>query len=404
MGRNQTGAGDEHPRSTRGIHNWRLSRRHVLQLGAAAGVAGALGEGLGGIARAATGSATIGVSGTQWGVSTAYIGATEGNVRFDTSDMTDLGINTYRIYGGMSRWEWQNPYGTYGAPTIDQIKADPNVVNWAWWDNAMTTPPNGSDYWWSGTSGLWQGNARTIFAGLQSAGVRPVLTLRNRDNNGNPAWAPNPPVTADDWNVWWGHVFSTVYWLNVRNSYNVNDFEIHNEPNNAKQGWGGTESQYFTFCQYTHDAIAYVYNTYLPGRSYSVYAPVTSGGSSWANDALQQIPQYFDSVDIHDYSSDISGYVEQVHGWMNSAGHPSYPVWLSEWGTYRSQYNSVSFDLSLVQNLIRGSRPSNDYVTGSHVFSLYDWAGNTGAFQSFQGLIATDGTRTPGYYAMRLGI
>ncbi|HEX8035392.1 MAG TPA: hypothetical protein VF510_16165, partial [Ktedonobacterales bacterium] len=118
----------------------------------------------------------------------------------------------------------------------------------------------------------------------------------------------------------------------------------------------------------------------------------------------QQIPQYFDSVDIHDYSGDISGYVEQVHGWMNSAGHPSYPVWLSEWGTYRSQYNSVSFDLSLVQNLIRGSRPSNDYVTGSHVFSLYDWAGNKGAFQSFQGLIATDGTRTPGYYAMRLGI
>jgi hypothetical protein len=265
-------------------------------------VAGTLGEGLVGIARAARRRATIVVSGAQWGVSTDYIGATEGNVRFDTSDMTDLGINTYRIYGGMSRWEWQNPYATYGAPAIDQIKADPNVVNRAWWDNAMTIPPNGSDYWWRGPSGLWQGNARTMFAGLQSAGIRPVLTLRNRDNNGNPAWAPNPPVTADDWNVWWGHVFSTVYWLSVRNSYNVDDFEIHNEPNNAKQGWGGTESQYFTFCQYTHDAITYVYNTYLPGRSYSMYAPVTSGSSGWANDALQQVPQYFDSVDIHDYS------------------------------------------------------------------------------------------------------
>lgn len=233
MGRNLTDAGDERPDTTRGIHSWRLSRYHVLQLGATARVAGTLGEGLVGIARAARRRATIVVSGAQWGVSTDYIGATEGNVRFDTSDMTDLGINTYRIYGGMSRWEWQNPYATYGAPAIDQIKADPNVVNRAWWDNAMTIPPNGSDYWWRGPSGLWQGNARTMFAGPQSAGIRPVLTLRNRDNNGNPAWAPNPPVTADDWNVWWGHVFSTVYWLSVRNSYNVDDFEIHNEPNNA---------------------------------------------------------------------------------------------------------------------------------------------------------------------------
>src|SRR5437667_324912 len=120
-------------------------------------------------------------------------------------------------------------------------------TDWTRWDNAMTNPPNGSDYWWSNGPTLWQGNARTIFANLQSAGIRPVVTVRNRDNNGNPAWAPNPPVTANDWNVWWGHVFSTVYWLNVRNNYNVNDFEIHNEPNNSSQGWGGTESQYFTF-------------------------------------------------------------------------------------------------------------------------------------------------------------
>lgn len=389
---------------THGMLSNELSRRRVLQMGAAVGAAGMLGGAIIRPARAASASATIAVSGTQWGVSTAYIGATEGNVRFNTADMTDLGINTYRIYGGMSRWEWQDPYSVYGTPTIDQIKADPNVINWTWWDNAMTTPPNGSDYWWSGTSGLWQGNARTIFAGLQSAGIRPVLTVRNRDNNGNPTWAPNPPVTSNDWNVWWGHVFSTVYWLNVRNSYNVTDFEIHNEPNNSKQGWGGTEAQYFTFCQYTYDAVSYVFNTYLPGKTYHVYAPVTSGGSSWPNDALQQIPQYFDSVDVHDYSGDISSYVEQVHGWMNSTGHASYPLWLSEWGTYRSQYNSVSFDISLVSNLIRGSQPGNDYVTGSHVFSMYDWSGNKGGFQSFQGLVAADGTRTDGYYAMRLGI
>ena len=410
MKRTCTGTNNtSHQSAQGGILGKKMSRRDVLYLGATASIAGALSGGIvlseGAINPAhAASSATISVSGTQWGVSTAYIGATEGNVRFNTADMSDLGINTYRIYGGMSRWEWQDPYSTYGTPTIDQIKANPSVINWTWWDNAMTNPPNGSDYWWSNGPTLWQGNARTIFANLQSAGIRPVVTVRNRDNNGNPAWAPNPPVTANDWNVWWGHVFSTVYWLNVRNNYNVNDFEIHNEPNNSSQGWGGTESQYFTFAQYTHDAVAYVFNTYLPGRTYHVYAPVTTGGSSWPNDALQQIPAYFDSVDIHDYSGSISSYVQQVHGWMDSTGHSSYPLWLSEWGTYRGKYNSISFDVSLVSNLISGSQPGDSNVTGSHVFSMYDWSGGSGHLQSFQGLVAADGTRTSGYYAMRLGI
>jgi hypothetical protein len=142
-------------------------------------------------------------------------------------------------------------------------------------------PPNGSDYWWSGTPGTtWQGNARTIFSALKAAGIRPVLTLRNVDNNNNPAWAQalNPPNSTEDWNEWWEHVFATVYWLNVRNDYRVDDFEIHNEPNNSGQGWAGTEAQYFELVQQTRDAIAYVYTTFLPGRTFHIYAPVTTGG------------------------------------------------------------------------------------------------------------------------------
>src|SRR6266496_3009681 len=67
------------------------------------------------------------VSGTQWGTSTCYFGATEGNVRFAVADLQDAGVSTYRVYGGMSRWEWQDDDGAYGAPSTDQIKADPNL-------------------------------------------------------------------------------------------------------------------------------------------------------------------------------------------------------------------------------------------------------------------------------------
>jgi hypothetical protein len=286
-----------------------FTRREFVERAGALGLAVALPGAAVSRAQAAPAvPATIAVSGAQWGVSTAFIGATEGNVRFDVADLEDAGVSTYRIYGGMSRWEWQDDDGVYGEPTIDQIKADPNVVNWNWWDDAMTNPPNGSDYWWSGDSGIWQGNARTIFSSLAAHGIRPVLTIRNRDNNGNPGWSPNPPVTNADWNEWWEHVFATVYWLNVRNDYRVDDFEVHNEPNNRGQGWGGTEAQYFELVQYTHDAIDWVYRNFLPGRAYHVYAPVTSGGSSWPLDALQQVAGFFDSVDIHDYSSDITDY------------------------------------------------------------------------------------------------
>jgi hypothetical protein len=98
-------------------------------------------------------SGTLTVSGAQWGVSTCYIGGTEGNIRFDASDLVGAGMNTYRIYGGMSRWETADDDGVYGSPSIAEIKADPNRVNWAHWDAVMTSPPNGSDYNWSGTRG-----------------------------------------------------------------------------------------------------------------------------------------------------------------------------------------------------------------------------------------------------------
>jgi hypothetical protein len=183
-------------------------------------------------------SPTIRVSGTQWGISTCDIGATEGNVRFAIADLQNAGITTYRLYGGMSRWEWQDDDGVYGWPTIAEIKANPDVINWSWWDQAMTNPPQGSDYWWSSAGTVWQGNARTILSALQTAGIRPILTLRNVDNFGHPAWAQplNPPNTPADWHEWWEHVFATVYWLNVRNNYQVNDFQVHNEPNSSKQG------------------------------------------------------------------------------------------------------------------------------------------------------------------------
>lgn len=350
------------------------------------------------IALTAEHRAELKVYGVHSGVTTRYIGAVEGNVNFDLKDLQDLGINTYRIYGGMSRWEAEDDDEDYGEPSINEIKANPNLVNWQWWDKVMTEPPNGSDYWWSGSPGTtWQGNAREIFATLKEANIRPVLTIRNLDNGWSPSWAMqlNPPRTNDDWNEWWEHVFATVYWLNVRNDYQVDDFEIHNEPDNRSQGWGGNQSDYFELVKVAKDAIDHVYKTYLSDRPHHIHAPVTVGSSRWPLEAWRQIPQYFDSFNIHDYTTDISSYVGQVQTWSEG----TYPIWLGEWGSYQNEYDSVPFGVNLINNMMRGSQPQS-YVYGSHIFSLYDW-GNQG---KHQGLIEPNGERRISYYAFRMGV
>lgn len=340
---------------------------------------------------------TITVSGAPWGKSTCFIGATEGSSRFSIADLTDLGVNTYHIYGGMSRWEAHDDSSVYGYPTIQQTKANPKVVNWKQWDSVMTSPPGGSDYSWEPPP-RWQGNARTLLSTLQVAHIRIVLTLRNRDDQHNPSWSPDPPRTAADWNEWWEHVFATVYWLDVRNHYDVTDFEIHNEPNIPGQGWipEATEAEYDTFARYTNDAISYVFHTYLPGHSFHVYAPATSN-STWPRDVLYTIPHYFDSMDIHIYGDFRAG-VQQAHGWMNQAGYGNEPLWVTEWGSYRHQYDSEPFGVALLNDMIYGSFPGNNYVYGSDIFALYDFSTNA------DGLIDYKGHRRVDYYAVRMGI
>ncbi len=348
-------------------------------------------------------AAAIKISGTAAGVSTRYIGAVEGNINFDLKDLQDLGINTYRIYGGMSRWEREDDDGKYGWPSIDEIKINPNLINWAYWDKIMTDPPQGSDYSWSGEPGtVWQGNARTIFNTLKQANIRPVVSIRNVDNTWNPSWALqlNPPRAKEDWNEWWEHVFATVYWLNVRNDYGVDDWEIHNEPDNRDQGWGGTRADYFELVKVAKDAIDFVYKTYLPSRPYHIHGPKTVGGSNWPEAALQEIPNYFDTVNVHNYDADISNYTRKVRGWMKGTVRANSPIWVGEWGSYDTSYNDLSLALSLIKNLIRGSQPGDNYIYGSHIFCLYDW----GKPAQGEGLLLSGGKRRAGYYALRMGI
>jgi hypothetical protein len=349
------------------------------------------------------GTGTLTASGTQLGVTSQYLGANEGSSQFNINDLVDLGINSYRIYGGMSRWEPTNAESTYGSPTIAQIEANPGVINWAFYDNIFTNPPGGSDYSWSASTGIPPVSAATIISNLNAHNITPIVVLRNVDNNKNPAWAPNPPVTANDWNVWFEFVFATVYWFNVRNSYVVDNWEVHNEPNNSGQGWAGTETQYMDFINYTAQAIHWIYSHYLPGRTPHIYAPVTSNCCSWALTAMQtEGPSVFDSLDFHDYQSNPSE-IATLRTDMNANGYAGAPAWITEMGSYhQNTYNSVTNSNNLIVAWwIQASQPGNDYVTGADLFSLYDW-GSGYTSGAIHGSYPSAESYQPGYYAMRI--
>jgi hypothetical protein len=84
--------------------------------------------------------------------------------------------------------------------------------------------------------------------------------------------------------------------------------------------------------------------------------------------------------------------------------------WLTEWATYLDGYQLASTGVNTVlNNLIRGTRPGHDHIDGSHLFTFYDWDGSNGGSQhvdwtSFQGLVGPTGTRLASFYAFRMGI
>src|SRR5204862_5267975 len=121
-------------------------------------------------------------------------------------------------------------------------------------------------------------------------------------------------------------------------------------------------------------------------------------GGQWPHEALKQIPDGFDGVAAHNYSDDVSVNTEQIHRWLEEADRSSSPIWLTEWGSYQKDYNSVPFSTGVLTNLLRQSYPGNRYVYGSQIFSLYDFD------TTFTGLINYTGDHRPAYYAMRIGI
>jgi hypothetical protein len=238
-----------------------------------------------------------------------------------------------------------------------------------------------------------------MLVALRGAGIAPLVSLVNVNNSDQPAWMQqlNPPTTTEDWNEWWEHVFAWVYYANVINDLGIHDWQVLNEPDNSSQGWGGTLQDYIVFTQYTHDAIQYVYDTYLPGQAFRLYAPVSTHPNEWITESLIWNDAIVDVVDWHRYGPPAAE-AEMVNGWVDQYDTDGVheELCISEWGSYRGAYTSHGDAMNYAKMLLDHSLTAASHVDRSTIFSLYDWS------TRMIGLIAPDGTRRPPFYSMRL--
>jgi hypothetical protein len=344
------------------------------------------------------GGNTITVTSATAGLTEQNIGSIEACARYETTSMTGLGIKNFRFYAGMQRLEPEDDDGVYGSPSIAQIKANPNLIPWSAWDAQFNRTDS---YHWTGTC-LSKGTVpfRDMLNQLTAAGIAPVFTLRMVGTGDKPVWARelNPPNSPEDLNEWWEHVFATVYYVNVLHNWQVNDWEVHNEPDNGGQGWDGTIDDYQELVRQTDDAIAYVYATYLPGQTYRLHAPGATSGNEWVRYTLEQNDSLVDVVNWHKYGDPVLD-AQTVNGWIDqyNADGLHDPQYLGEWGSYRGGYDNLARSLEFMEQLRSHSLPAS-HIESSAIFSLFDWTNGV------IGLVDINGTPRETYYAMRLMI
>ncbi len=357
---------------------------------------------------------SIEVNKTVVGQTTQYVGATEGGY-FNVDDLTDCGINTYRIWVGMSDVEYcddDDPRGyvwecdragnaQYGLPISDTIKADPDVIDWENWDLHINDP----GYRWR--TGQNPDTAYGDMVGeLVAKDILPVLCLRNRDEFDWPGWAPDPPFDDAALSEWWQYCFAVAYWFNVRNGYGVTHFEIHNEPDLSSQGWHGSQAEYADLVRVARDAITTAND--MAAVDTVILAPVESQCPfprtyTYFSDFFETADSLIDIADFHWYHmngtyplSDLQVAIEGIAAEI-VAHNPDglvEPLWVSEYGNFSSPctYDTLAEAMRTARQLLVFSREG---IRGVNIFPFYDWGTTCG-------LVTSDGDKTETYYAYRL--
>ncbi len=349
--------------------------------------------------------ATVTVSGTPAGTSTRYMGLQGGDspsAAVFIEALDDLGLNAFRFFTTMNRYEPEDDVPGYGYPTRAQLlAADPadllgtdSLINWSKYEAQLNRDRD-------------NGQPDAVrFAMFREKGIRVLANLRL--NQRGPDWAPTfaTTPTAADRDEWWQFCYAHALLLNKKHDFRIDDYEIGNEPNLASEGFKGTMTTYYEMVRIAKDAIREAYARHLPGRTYRIYAPAPAWDDfGWIDGVLKNVPDDFDHVSFHKYGG-VAGVEQGVKNVRSWAG-PGREVWLTEWGTWengfeQTQVNNLSVNIDWIKLMVSMSTPGAAYVDGWHYYKLFHtgYAGGDGLIDKR----TTPVKREKAYYAVRLGI
>lgn len=305
--------------------------------------------------------------GERLGVSSRLIGT---SYNYDSELFDELGVNTYFWGNSGPGFEGSNDTGCargsgcWGSPSPADIKADVNAIPWTVWDEAVAARTDQLDH-------------------AKKNGITIVMGLRSHVSNSDEFWMANPPSSEGDWSEWWEHVFALGYALNVRQDWRVDHYQLENEPD-RNDGYLGSIADYLEQTRRTHDALDYLYKTYLPGRKFYLAVPGDSWAGatdnprmdvpaevngdviegSWLFDSIANTSASFNSVAVHAYgkSDGMAGWLKGQVSDRLKAANLDYPLWITEWGG-----DSTDGGRDIVDLLMIFARPES-YVFAHHYF------------------------------------
>jgi hypothetical protein len=297
--------------------------------GGASGTGGAGGSGrpIGDGACPNQSGATVTVCNIKQGITIKYAGVNDQNEvpALSAPNLALAGINVVRDFGNYIRT------GTpFEGLTIDQVKANPDVIDWTAAGNYFGSKKRDWLTWAKNTQGiflyglLWARNKQAV-----SSCASGEMTFRV----GN----------ADDENLMWVIVFGYAYWANVKNGLAATHLELSNEPDNC--GGNGTtqvnQAGQNRIIQLGKDAMTYVNQTsgkVSPPLPAVIVGPgVLTESTGWVSSALSDTATRaaLDAVSWHTYWDQHWFQQVQDSAWdVNNRTGGTKKQWITEWGQW----------------------------------------------------------------------
>jgi hypothetical protein len=264
-----------------------------------------------------------------------------------SADPFSPNFRSFEISASLLRFSVELPSISTPGLTALQVKESPNLVPWADWDVAMN-------------------RYRKPFAELTKTGSGVLIVL------------PLPPMlnarlalqTPEQRNAWWIKIYAFAKWLNVRNRFGWNRFEL---PISSDRVSSIPETDYIEALKIVRNALEAAFaplsSHFLLLGPAAPFAQVESDvsiseGKGLVYDVLETGQEGVNvaSAAIDGFGDEALKAVREIHDRARAGARGPVPVWVTSWNP-GSKEPSVSAS-TVISTMIRLATPGENHVDG----------------------------------------